>query len=51
MRGGFLHVAQRHPGIECGGNEGVPERMRPDRLADPGPVRDAADDPPGAVPV
>jgi hypothetical protein len=49
--GGFLHVAQRHPGIQRGGDEGVPERVRADGLADPGTADDPADDPPGAMPV
>ena len=28
MRGGLLHVAQRHSGIESGGDEGVSQRVR-----------------------
>jgi hypothetical protein len=36
MRGGLLHVAQRDPGIERGGDERVSERVRGDGLADPG---------------
>jgi hypothetical protein len=48
---GFLHVPQRHPGIQRGGDERVPQRVRPDRLGDPGAAGDPADDPPGAVPV
>ena len=35
MRGGFLHVAQRHAGIERGGDERVPERVRADGLPIP----------------
>ena len=46
-----MNVAQRHAGVERGGNEGVPERVRADVLADPGAARDLADDPPGTVPV
>ena len=49
--GGLLHVAQRHPGVESGGDESMPQRVRADVLADPGAARDLADDPPGAVPV
>ena len=51
VRSGFLHVPQGHVGIEGGGDEGVPQRVRPDVLVDPGAAGDAADDPPGAVPV
>ncbi|HEY1347627.1 MAG TPA: hypothetical protein VGF54_21775 [Streptosporangiaceae bacterium] len=50
MGGGFLHVPQRHPGIQCCGDERVPQRVRPGRLGDTG-AADPADDPPGAVPV
>ncbi len=38
-------------GVEGGGNERVPQRMRPDGLGDPGAVGGPADDPRGAVPV
>jgi hypothetical protein len=51
MRSGFLHVAQRDPGVQRCGDERVPQRVRPDRLGDPGAAGDPADDPPGAVPV
>jgi hypothetical protein len=51
MRGGFLHVPQRDPSVQRRGDERVPQRVRPDRLGDPGAARDSADDPPGAVPV
>ena len=51
MGGGFLHVAQRDPGVQCGGDECVPQRVRPDVLGDPGAAGNPADDPPGAVPV
>jgi hypothetical protein len=51
VRGGFLDVPERHPGIEGGGDECVPQRMRPDRLGDPGADRDPADDPRGTMPV
>jgi hypothetical protein len=49
--GGLLHVAQRHAGVQGGGDERVSERVRSDGLGDPGAARDLADDPPGAVPV
>src|SRR5208282_1819677 len=49
--GGLLHVAQRYAGVEGGGDERVPQRVRADVLADTGAARDLADDPPGAVPV
>jgi hypothetical protein len=48
MRRGFLDVAQRDPGVQSSGNEGMPERVRRNGLADPGAARGAADDPPGA---
>jgi hypothetical protein len=51
MRGSLLHIAQRHPGIQRGGDERVPERVRADGLADPGAARDPANNPPGTVPV
>jgi hypothetical protein len=51
MGGSFPDVAQRHPGVQRGGDERVPQRVRGDRLADPGVARGLADDPPGAVPV
>lgn len=50
MGGGFLNVAPRDPGIE-GGGERVPERVRPDLLGDSSTPGDAADDPPGTMPV
>jgi len=46
-----LDVTQRHPGIQRRGDERMPQRVRGDGLGDPGPARDLADDPPGAVPV
>jgi hypothetical protein len=49
--GGFLHVAQRYPGVQSGGDKRVAQRMRPDRLGDPGAARDPADNPSGTVPV
>ena len=51
VRGGFLHVAQRDPGVEGGGDERVPQGVRADLLGDPGAAGDPADDPGGAVPV
>jgi hypothetical protein len=38
VRGGFLYVAQRHPGVQRGGDERMPEDARPGTLADPGPA-------------
>jgi len=49
--GGLLHIAQRHAGVQGGGDERMPEGVRSDGLGDPGAARDLADDPPGAVPV
>ena len=49
MRRRLLHVPQRHPGIQRGGDERVPQRVRRDGLGDPGAAGDLADDPPGAV--
>ena len=46
-----LDVPERHPGVEGGGDERVPQRVRPDRLGDPGAARDSADDPRDTVPV
>jgi len=45
VAGGFLDVAQRHAGVERGGDERVPEGMRTDLPGDAGPTRDATDDP------
>jgi hypothetical protein len=51
VRGGLLHVPQRHPGVKRGGDERVPERVGRDGLGDPGPAGRLANDPPGSVPV
>jgi ribosomal protein S18 acetylase RimI-like enzyme len=51
MRGGLLHVLQRHPGIERGSNERVSQRVRANVLGDPGPAGNPPHDPGGAVPV
>ena len=51
VRGGFLHVAQRDPSVQRGGDERVPQGVRPDRLGDPGAAGYPADNPGGAVPV
>ncbi len=51
MRGGLLHVLQRHPGIERGRNERVSQRVRANVLGDPGPAGNSPHDPGGAVPV
>src|ERR1700724_2139126 len=37
--GGLLHIAQRYPDVERGGDERVPERVRTDGLGDPGAAR------------
>jgi hypothetical protein len=47
----FLHVAECDPGIQRGGDERVPERVGTDGLSDPSMPGEAADDPPGAVPI
>jgi hypothetical protein len=51
VRGGFLDVAEGYPGVEGGGDERVPQRVRADLLGDPGAAGDPADYPGGAVPV
>ena len=51
MRGGFLNVTQRHAGVEGGSNEGVVQRVRSDRLGDPGPAGHSPDDPGGPMTV
>jgi hypothetical protein len=51
VRRGLLDVAQGHPRIEGSGNECVTQGMRADRLGEPGPVGDTADDPAGPVTV
>jgi len=48
MGGGFLDVAQRHPGIKRGGNKCVPKGVRGDGFGDPGAASDLADEPPRA---
>ena len=51
VRGGVLHVAQRYPGVQRGGDERLPQRVRPDPLADCRPPGGPAGDPGGAVAV
>ena len=51
VAGGFLHVAQRDPGVERGGDERVAQRVRSDPLGDPGAAGDPAHDPAGGVAV
>jgi hypothetical protein len=51
VRSGFLHIPQRDPCIQRRGDERVPQRVRPDRLSDPGAAGGPADDPPRTVPV
>jgi hypothetical protein len=48
---GLLHVPQRHPGVEGGGDERVPQRVGADMLVDSGATGYPPDDPGGAVPV
>jgi hypothetical protein len=49
--GRFLYVPQRPFGVECGRDERVPQRVRSDRLGDPGPAGHPAHDPRCAVTV
>jgi hypothetical protein len=49
--GGLLYVPQRHPGVQGGGDERVPQGVRADVPGDPGAAGEPADDPGGAVPV
>ena len=51
VRGRFLHVPKRDPGVKGGSNERVPQGMWPDRFGDPGAAGYPANDPRGAVPV
>jgi hypothetical protein len=51
VTGSFLHVAQRHAGIQGGSDESVTQRVRSDPLADPGPAGDTSHDPPSGVPI
>src|SRR5687768_2496672 len=51
VAGRFLHVAQRHAGVEGGGDESVPEGVWTDPLGDGSPAGDASHDPPGCVTV
>jgi hypothetical protein len=47
----FLDVAERNPSVEGGGNERVPQGVRPYRLDEPGTAGHPADDPRSTVPV
>ena len=51
MGGGLLHIPERDPSVQRGGDERVPQGVRPDGLGDPRPAGHPPDDPPGAVPV
>jgi hypothetical protein len=51
VAGRFLHVAQRHTGVQGGGDEGVAQCVWSDPLADPDTASDTAHDPPGSVPI
>jgi hypothetical protein len=46
-----LNIPQRHPGVQRRGDERVPQRMRPDRLGDPGAVGGPANNPRSTVPI
>jgi hypothetical protein len=50
VRGGLLHVPQRHPCVEGGSDERVPEGVRAHVLGDPGTAGHPAHYPGGAVP-
>ena len=49
--GGLLHVTQRHPGVERGGNKCMSQSVRADVLGDLGAAGNPADDSGSAVPV
>jgi hypothetical protein len=49
VRGGFLDVAERDPGV--GRDERMPQRVGPDRLGDSGADGYSADDPGGTQPL
>jgi len=52
MGGGFLHVAERNPGVEGGSDKRVSQCVRADLLGDPSAAGDCADDArPRACPV
>jgi hypothetical protein len=44
VRGGLLHIPQRHPDVKRGGDERVSERVRAHVLGDTGAAGDPADD-------
>jgi hypothetical protein len=49
VAGGFLHIAERNPSVEGGGDERVAEGVGPDALGYPRPSSDATYDPSGRV--
>ena len=51
MRSRLLDVAEGNARVQGGGDEGVPEGMRTDRLVDPGTAGHPAHDPSGTVAV
>ena len=51
VAGRFLDVTKRNSSVERGGDERVPQRMRPDPLGDPRPPGHATHDPSGSVTV
>jgi hypothetical protein len=44
VAGGFLHIAQWNPGVECGGDKRVAQGVRPDAFGDSGVPGDAPHD-------
>jgi len=44
VRSRFLNIAERYAGIESGSDEGVAQRVRADRLVDPGATCDPSHD-------
>jgi transposase len=49
VAGGFLHIAQRNPGVKRGGDERVAQRVGPHALGYPCPSGDTPDDTTGRV--
>ena len=46
-----MDITKRYPGVEGGGDERMPQGVRPDRLGHSGAAGYPAHDPPGTVPV
>ena len=49
VAGGLLHVAERHAGVQGGGDERVTQGVGPDTFGDPRAAGDATHDPAGGV--